>query len=195
MSVKIILASASPRRKEIMEMAGYEFEIRTCDTAEETSCTQPAEIVKDLSAIKARAVMDITDENEAIVIGADTIVWNDGKVLGKPKNEEDAYAMIQSISGKSHEVYTGVSIIKKENGQITKKSFAVCTKVYVNELTHQQILDYLATNESYDKAGGYAVQGIFSRHISKIEGDYFNVVGLPISKVYEELIEIYCTII
>ena len=189
MSVKIILASASPRRKEIMEMAGYEFEIRTCDTAEETSYTKPDEIVKDLSAIKARAVMDITDENKAIVIGADTIVWNDGKVLGKPKDEEDAYAMIQSISGKCHEVYTGVTIIKKENGQMAEKSFAVCTKVYVNELTHQQILDYLATNESYDKAGGYAVQGIFSRHIGKLEGDYFNVVGLPISKVYEELMK------
>ena len=187
MSEKIVLASASPRRREIMAMAGYKFEVVTCDITEETNCTTPDSIVEDLSHIKAKAVLDLIKDDEVTVIGADTIVWNDGKVLGKPKNEEDAYNMIKGISGKSHEVYTGVTIIKRVNDKVSTKIFSSCTKVFVNELNHQQILDYLVTNEGYDKAGGYAVQGIFSRHIGKIEGDYFNVVGLPISRLYEEL--------
>lgn len=185
---KLILASASPRRRELMEMAGYAFEIQVSHKAEVYTSTDPSEIVKELSLLKAR---DIAQQNEAkdlVVIGADTVVAYQGAILGKPKSKEDAYAMIESFQGDKHQVYTGVAILSYDTqGNETVVNCAVKTDVYVNPMTDEEIWRYIASDNVMDKAGSYGIQSGFAIHIEKIEGDYFNVVGLPISFIYEEL--------
>ena len=146
----------------------------------------------DLSAQKARYVashylgQNVSDE--FLIIGADTIVYNDNEVLGKPVDRSDAHRMISALSGKSHEVYTGLALVHiKGTQQSIYTSFSL-THVHVNTLSEEEISDYIDGPEHvYDKAGSYAIQGNFSRHITGIEGDYFNVVGLPVNKLYEEL--------
>lgn len=183
---KIILASGSPRRRELMELAGYKFDVIVSDADENTDKTNPEDIVKDLSMLKAQAVeeeLKVKTDNSFFVIGADTIVYSDGKVLGKPKDEEDAFNMIKGLSGNIHQVYTGVTIISKE----VTKSFAVKTDVKVYPMTDEQIRAYIATGEPMDKAGAYGIQGKFAVYVEKIDGDYNNVVGLPISRLRVEL--------
>lgn len=185
---KIILASASPRRRELMEQAGYEFEIQVSHKEETYTSTTPDEIVKELALLKAK---DIAEQNEArnlIVIGADTVVAHKGMILGKPKSKEDAYRMIQGFQGDKHQVYTGVAILSyDENGKEAVINHAVKTDVYVNPMTDDEIWKYIETDHVMDKAGSYGIQSGFAIHIEKIEGDYFNVVGLPISYIYEEM--------
>lgn len=185
---KIILASASPRRRELMEQAGYEFEIQVSHKEETYTSTAPDEIVKELALLKAK---DIAEQNEArnlIVIGADTVVAHKGMILGKPKSKEDAYRMIQGFQGDKHQVYTGVAILSyDENGKETVINHAVKTDVYVNPMTNDEIWKYIETDHVMDKAGSYGIQSGFAIYIEKIEGDYFNVVGLPISYIYEEM--------
>lgn len=184
---RIILASGSPRRKEILEQVGFSFEVHPSGKEEIITKTLPNEIVMELSQQKAKDVAE-QYQGDVIVIGADTIVSNDGEILGKPKDEKNAFEMIQGIQGKAHQVYTGVCIIikdaKKGNKQIL---FAEKTMVQVAEMTKEEIWAYISTKEPMDKAGGYGIQGTFAKYILGIEGDYYNVVGLPIAKIYEVL--------
>ncbi len=185
---KIILASASPRRKELMQQAGYEFEIQVSHKEEVYTSTKPDEIVNELALLKARDIAEHNERKNLIVIGADTVVAYDGCILGKPASKQDAFRMIQSFQGDKHQVYTGVSILSyDEYGKETIVNHAVKTDVYVNEMSDEEIWAYIDSDNVMDKAGSYGIQSGFAIYIEKIEGDYFNVVGLPISYIYEEL--------
>lgn len=190
MSYRIVLASGSPRRKEILAQIGATYDVIVSDCDESTSLTSPAELVKELSYRKAEAVAkDVT--GPVIVVGADTVVAYDGKILGKPKDDADAMRMIALLSGAVHQVYTGVSLIIKEaDGTSNTISFVECSEVEVESLNERQIADYIATGEGKDKAGSYAVQGIFAAHIKGIKGDYFNIVGLPVAGIYKRLYDV-----
>ena len=185
---RIILASASPRRKELMAMAGYEFEVQVSHKEEVYEATEPGEIVKELALLKAKDVASMNEAKSLIVIGADTVVAHNGKILGKPQSEQDAFDMIKGYQGDKHHVYTGVAILDyDENGNERVVNRAVKTDVYVNDMTDEEVWNYIHNDNVMDKAGAYGIQSGFAIHIEKIEGDYFNVVGLPISYVYEEL--------
>ena len=188
---KIILASASPRRRELMMQAGYEFEVQVSHKEETYSSETPDEIVKELALLKARDIAEQNAVKDLVVIGADTVVAYQGAILGKPKSKEDAFAMIQSFQGDKHQVYTGVAILSyDEEGNETVVNHAVKTDVYVNSMTDEEIWKYIESDNVMDKAGSYGIQSGFAIHIEKIEGDYFNVVGLPISYIYNILKEI-----
>ncbi|MDO5403760.1 MAG: Maf family protein [Eubacteriales bacterium] len=186
--MKLILASGSPRRKELLEQIGLEFEVITSNADENTESASPDEIVCDLSRLKAMGVFNQLnkkkDAQEYAVIGADTIVYFNGKVYGKPVGEQMAYDMINSLSGNVHQVYTGVTVVCS-NGKV--KSFAEKTDVEVCAMSEKEILDYIKTKEPFDKAGGYGIQGAFAAFVKGIKGDYNNVVGLPVSRLYQEL--------
>ena len=190
MKYRIVLASGSPRRKEILAQIGATYDMMVSDCNESTAVTEPAELVKELSYKKAEAVAkDLT--GPVIVIGADTVVAYDGSILGKPKDRADAKRMISMLEDDVHQVYTGVSlIIKEETGATNVITFAECSEVSVDAMTDRQIEAYLDTSEGNDKAGSYAVQGIFAAHIKGIKGDYFNIVGLPVAGIYKRLYEI-----
>ena len=188
---KIILASASPRRKELLAQAGYEFEIQVSHKEENYTSTMPDEIVKELALLKAEDIANANKKENLVVIGADTVVAYDGRILGKPETKEHAFQMIQSFQGDKHQVYTGVAILNyDEEGNETVINHAVKTDVYVNPMTDEEIWRYIHSDNIMDKAGSYGIQSGFSIHIEKIEGDYFNVVGLPISYIYEALKQI-----
>lgn len=191
MQKKMILASASPRRSELMAQAGYTFEVQVSHKEEVYQSTEPDEIVKELSLLKARDVAQQYAKADTIVIGADTVVAYQGKILGKPKDLEDAFRMIKSFQGDCHQAYTGVAILVYDSeGNCTVKNHAVRTDVYVNPMTDDEIYSYINSDSVLDKAGAYGIQGRFAIHIEKIEGDYYNVVGLPISYIYEQLKEV-----
>lgn len=181
--MKLVLASKSPRRSEILKNAGIDFVVRVADADESiTEGTKPEDAVVILAARKAMAVERA--ENE-IVLGADTIVVLDNKILGKPKDRENAFDMLRSLSGRAHSVFTGVCAIG-DKGSIT---FAEETKVEFYPLTDEEINDYIDSGDCYDKAGSYGIQGLASKFIRGINGDYFNVVGLPISSIYEKILK------
>lgn len=188
---KIILASASPRRRELLEQLGIPFTVRVSSVEEVMAKTEPSELVMDLAAQKAAAVMkEVRREQtagELLVIGADTVVealtLEGGKILGKPQSEEEAFSMLQMLQGREHKVYTGVSLCRKDKTH----SFFEVTKVFVYEMTDREIWDYIKTGEPMDKAGAYGIQGRFAAYIKGIEGDYNNVVGLPAGRLYQEL--------
>ena len=181
--MKLVLASKSPRRSEILKNAGYDFMVRVAD-ADETipDGTKPEDAVVFLAARKAMAVDRADDET---VLGADTIVVLDDKILGKPKDREDAYNMLKALSGRVHSVFTGVCII--ENGK--SMTFAEETQVEFLPLSDEDICMYINTNDCYDKAGAYGIQGYASKFVRRIDGDYFNVVGLPISAIFEKFLQ------
>lgn len=181
---EFVLASASPRRKELLNQIGIKFRTCTSKKEEEILRNKPEDIVKDLSYTKARDVYE-RGNRDAIVIGADTIVVVDEEVLGKPKDEAEAFAMIKKLQGDIHQVYTGVSIIWQQNNNIHVSSFVAMTEVELYYMSDEEIRKYIATSEPYDKAGGYAIQGYFARYVKQIKGDYNNVVGLPIGKLYQ----------
>ena len=205
---RIILGSASPRRRELLEQIGISFEVRVSDKEEVYHSLIPEEIVKELALSKAENVADDLREKQeqvkqisfdkknnvlldTIVIGADTIVVSDGSILGKPKDEADAVRMIRSLQGRSHKVYTGVAILDYDDeGKRKSVVHAVETEVFVNPMSDEEIREYAATGEPLDKAGAYGIQGQFSAYIERIDGDYYNVVGLPVSYVYRQLKEI-----
>lgn len=190
MQKRLILASASPRRREIMEQVGMEFEIMVSHKEEVYESTEPAEIVKELALLKANDIAEQVECKNVTIIGADTVVAHSGKILGKPKNDEEAFEMIDGIQGENHQVYTGVAIVSYDNdGNKNVINDAVETKVFVHTMNRKEILAYLATGEHKDKAGSYAIQGRFAPYIDKIEGDYYNVVGLPISYIYQAIKE------
>lgn len=180
--MKIILASNSPRRKELLEQAGVDFEVKSADVEEITTKSMPNEVVEELSLIKARTIA--ANNPNRIVLAADTVVAYDGKILGKPKNEADAFRMLKALSGNAHEVYTGVTIIDN-NGDIN--TFSECTEVVMYNNSDELINAYIATREPMDKAGAYGIQGKGAVLIESIKGDYNNVVGLPLARVCREL--------
>lgn len=183
--MKLILASASPRRKELLGKIGLEFNIIPAKGEEVVTKNLPWEVVEELSFQKAKEIADMQME-ECIVIGSDTIVAKGEKIMGKPKDEADAYQMLSEIAGDVHQVYTGVTLIRtgKEPKVIT---FAEKTDVHLYPMSDEEIYAYIATKDPKDKAGAYGIQGDFAIHVKGIEGDYYNVVGLPIGKVYQEL--------
>lgn len=179
---KIILASSSPRRKELLTTAGVEFEIHVREVDESIPVgTLPADAAVMTATKKAKAVAG--DFADCIVIGADTIVVCDDKILGKPENSADAARMLRMLSGREHEVITGVCLIKGEE----MRSFAKISKVKFYELSDDEINAYVATNEPNDKAGAYGIQGLGCTLVEGIEGDYFNIVGLPVASVVREI--------
>lgn len=180
---KIVLASKSPRRSEILKNAGFDFTVRTQD-ADETlpDGISPEEAVMLLAERKAKAVE--RKENE-IVLGADTVVVLEEKILGKPTSEETAFEMLKSLSGRTHSVYTGVFAILNDGA----RKFCVKTDVEFLEISDREIEEYISTEEPFDKAGAYGIQGFASKFVKRINGDYFNVVGLPVSTIYENILK------
>lgn len=179
---RIILASASPRRRELMELAGYDFEVICADIVEIVSeNATPQEAVMSLALQKAQAVA--AEHKEAVVIGSDTVVALDGKILGKPHSEQEACEMLRLLSGKTHKVFTGVAIVCGDK----VKNFFDETVVEFYSLGDEEIKKYVATGEPMDKAGAYGIQGKGSVLVKKINGDFFNVMGLPIAKLYREM--------
>lgn len=189
---KIILASQSPRRRELLTQIGLEYTVCPSTVEEHITGTDPVEVVKELSFQKAEDVAKKANEEtptgSSLVIGADTIVVYEGKILGKPKDREDAVRMLAMLQGKTHSVYTGVSLLFSQEGILNKTiNFAEETKVTMYPLTQEEISWYVDTKEPMDKAGAYGIQGFGARFIEKIQGDYNTVVGLPVAKIYQEL--------
>lgn len=186
----VILASGSPRRKELLERMGLEFEIRVSGKEEVQNGDTPEQIVEGLSRQKAQDVAEQAAEGNALVIGADTIVVCDGQIMGKPCSEEEACRMIERLQGRTHQVYTGVTVTDIDNGRKNKISydtFSCCTQVKVFPMEEKEIRRYVALGESMDKAGAYGIQGGFGMYVERIEGDYNNVLGLPISALYQKI--------
>lgn len=199
-NTKIILASASPRRKELLAKIGVDFEIITSDIEENTTQVKPDKIVEELSYIKAEDVFKKVVENlenikekYLMIIGADTVVSKDNVIMGKPKSKTDAFQMIKGIQGNTHQVFTGVSMLiyNVETKKCSEKIFAECTDVTVFEMTDKEITEYLSVGDYSDKAGAYGIQGAFGLYVEKIDGDYDNVVGLPVARLYHELKELF----
>jgi septum formation protein len=180
--VKIILASASPRRQELIKMITEDIIVNPCDCDETIkSGLVGREIAEYLSKIKGEAVKE--EFKNDIIVSADTIVCLNDNVLGKPKSREDAFLMLRALSGKTHSVFTGVTIIKGEK----QKTFSQETKVTFYDLSDEEICEYVDSGDVYDKAGSYGIQGKGGLLVKGIDGDYFNVVGLPVARLKREL--------
>ena len=179
----IILASASPRRKEILESMGVKINIITADIDENSEKDSFDKIAMEIAEKKCRAVSQkikgVSDIESLPIISADTVVFCDGEIMGKPKDRADAYRMIKKLSGHAHSVCTGICVGVGDRFECS----ASITKVFVDELSEAQIEAYIDSGEPFDKAGAYGIQGLFSKHIQKIDGCYFNVVGLPINEL------------
>ena len=183
--MKLILASASPRRKELLAKTGLAFDIIPAKGEEIITKSIPGEVVMELSYQKAKEIADKQTE-DCIVIGSDTVVAKDNTIMGKPKDKEDAFRMLEMISDDCHQVYTGVTIIRTgENPDVI--TFAEKTDVYLYPISEKDIHAYIESGDPMDKAGAYGIQGDFAVHVKGIEGDYYNVVGLPVGRVYQEL--------
>lgn len=183
---RIVLASASPRRKELLEKLGLTFEVDPSGDAEEAaSGLEPHELAKAISLAKAKAVA--ARHKDAIIIAADTFGVLRGKVIGKPRNAAEAHEMLGRLSGKVHSVITGFTILDSDSGRTATQS--VETRVRIKKLTPEEIDAYVKTREPLDKAGAYAIQGIGAVIVDRIEGDYYNVVGLPLGALAESLKE------
>ena len=186
--LRLILASASPRRDELLNTAGLFHEVMVSGANEDVAQTNPRTLVELLSAKKAQEVCGrITSEDDFAVIGADTVVFIDGAILGKPAGPEDAKRMLRMLSGRAHHVCTGVTLHGRIDGNERVRTFSEVSTVHVDHLTEQEIASYVDSGEPLDKAGAYGIQGAFCKHVTRIEGDYFNIVGLPVSRVYREL--------
>lgn len=175
-----------------MTSAGFEFEIIPAEGEERYTETAPDGITMALSRGKAEEVFAREagkTSGQLLVIGADTVVSCDGEILGKPKDPDDAFRMLRLLSGRTHQVYTGVTLILSEGPgtPVRKKSFFERTDVIFHALTDEEIMAYVRSGDPLDKAGSYGIQGSFGKHIRKIDGDYYNVVGLPIQRIYMEL--------
>lgn len=178
----IILASASPRRKEIFTLADLSFEVLPSSVEEVVTKEIPHEVVMELASQKAWDIWEKT-QKDRMVVGADTVVACDGKILGKPKDEEDAFKMLSMLSGRTHQVYTGVSLIWKDR----EHTFYEETEVTFYPMTEEEISKYISTKEPMDKAGAYGIQGKAAAFIRGICGDYYNVVGFPIARFLQEV--------
>lgn len=216
---RVILASGSPRRKELLAMIGVEFEVISGNQEENYKSTQPAEIVKELALMKAEYVATkIAKEykKEFLVIGADTIVVLDNQIIGKPADEAEAFEMLYRLQDRSHDVYTGVTLLdysfdkcNKNKDELEDKlmnqeesicndvglrkkaiNFTVKTKVNIDKIGDEEIRDYIRSGDPFDKAGGYGIQGRFAVFVKGIEGEYYNVMGLPVASLYKKVKEL-----
>ena len=197
--MKYILASASPRRKELLTQAGIEFEVVPSSVEETITKTVPSDIVMELSRQKAQDVdTKLSSDNgqngngsyqdNYTVIGADTVVVYRDEILGKPADKAEAYDMLSMLADRTHQVYTGVTLIVHKNGKKTTRSFYEKTDVTFYPIAREDLHAYVESGEPLDKAGAYGIQGAFAIHVKCIQGDYFNVVGLPLGRLYQELI-------
>ena len=183
---QIILASSSPRRRELLEKAGVHFQVMPSQEEERIENKEPAQIVENLSWQKAASVASKADR-DVIVIGSDTLVAYEGKVLGKPRDEEEAVETLKLLQGNTHQVYTGVTVIVRDKEEEITKTFSRRTDVTFYPVDEKEIRDYVATGDPMDKAGSYDIRGDFSVYIKEIYGDYNNVVGLPVSMLFWEM--------
>ena len=200
---KLILASASPRRRELLEQIGLEPEVVIAHADEQTDITKPDKMVEELAERKCLASAgflenSVSPDKEYYVLGADTVVVCEEKILGKPKDPEDAVNMLRFLQGRTHRVYTGVCLLHMTvDDEIPagdpeqKRVFSVFTEVSVDPMTEEEIRIYVNTGEPMDKAGAYGIQGQFARHTGSIRGEYANVVGLPVYAVYKALRELH----
>lgn len=185
MNKELILASASPRRIELLHQIGLQARVEPSHVEEHITKSDPGEVVMELSAQKAAEVAERLGRKDTVVLGADTIVVYGGEIFGKPKDAADAERMLKCLRGNVHQVYTGVTVVDGETKKI--HSFFEKTDVCVYPMDEAEIARYVAGGDSMDKAGAYGIQGEFSAFIKGIHGDYNNVVGLPVGRVYQEL--------
>lgn len=184
--LKIVLASSSPRRKHLLEQIGLDFKVHTPSWDEVDTVSNPRLRVMENALRKAQSVMDEVDAD--IIIGADTVVYIDGTILGKPNDRQDAFRMLQKLSGKVHRVFTGLAVLSRGSGTPVVRS--EMTLVHFKHLTDDEINAYIESGEPMDKAGGYGVQGLGAVFVDRIIGNYDNVVGLPVSLLYDILREL-----
>ena len=185
----VVLASASPRRTELLEQGNIKHVVMPSHCEEVITSQVPSQVVEELSVQKAEDVYqqyETENTGDFLVIGSDTVVAADGKILGKPKDKEEAFQMISMLQGKAHQVYTGVTLLIKKDGKKIRKTFHECSDVHVYPMCKEEIREYIATGEPMDKAGAYGIQGRGGLFVSSIEGDYFNVMGLPLCRLSHE---------
>lgn len=188
----IILASKSPRRRELLQLLGFDFSIIVSDADETIAAMSPADTVCVLSSRKAMAVWmnelpKLGNTSNKLVIGADTIVACKDTILGKPVNEAEAREMLLRLQGDTHEVYSGVTLVWEKDGKLQKHTFFACTKVVFYPMSEDEIQAYIATGDCMDKAGAYGIQSKAAPYVKEIMGDYNNVVGLPAAMLYQEM--------
>lgn len=185
--MKYILASASPRRRELLTQAGIEYTVIPSEVEERITKAIPSDVVMELARLKAEDVFNKHGNEDCTVIGADTVVVYRNEILGKPSDEDEACDMLSMLSDRTHQVYTGVAMVSVKQGKKEVRTFYECTDVTFYPISREEIAAYAATGDPLDKAGSYGIQGPFAVHIRGIEGDYNNVVGLPIARLYQEL--------
>ncbi len=188
--MRYVLASGSPRRRELLSKLIPSFEVIPSKGEENPKGEMPSDIVKELSFQKASEIFHklLMDSNDRlVVIGSDTVVSYNHRVLGKPADNYEAAEMIRCLQGNSHSVFTGVTVFYTKDGQEKSFSFSECTKVFVSVMSDEEIGDYVASGEPMDKAGAYGIQGQFAKFVTGIDGDYYNVMGLPVARLYQEL--------
>ena len=185
----IVLASGSPRRKELLAKTGLKFSVVVSGGEEKAETSDPAETVEKLSLDKASAVADLlqAEKEPQLIIGADTVVARDGEILGKPSDREDAFRMLWKLQGQTHQVYTGVTLLLKKKHTWQAHTFSEKTDVQFYPVSREELLAYIETGEPMDKAGSYGIQGGFGIYVKGICGDYNNVVGLPVGRLVYEL--------
>ena len=185
----IVLASGSPRRKELLAKTGLKFSVVVSGGEEKAETSDPAETVEKLSLDKASAVADLlqAEKEPQLIIGADTVVACDGEILGKPSDREDAFRMLWKLQGQTHQVYTGVTLLLKKKHTWQAHTFSEKTDVQFYPVSREELLAYIETGEPMDKAGSYGIQGGFGIYVKGICGDYNNVVGLPVGRLVYEL--------
>lgn len=189
---RIVLASASPRRRELLSQIGVEFEVKPADGEERIISTEPSKVVEELSGQKAMFTAKALEKENGhvpegcIVLGADTIVSYEGRILGKPSDEEDAIQMLSMLQGNTHQVYTGVTVLKEKQGSWKSHTFFECTDVIFYPVTREEIVEYVNSGDPMDKAGSYGIQGVWGAYVKGIHGDYNNVVGLPVARLIYE---------
>lgn len=183
--MELILASASPRRKELLEKIGLPFTVQPAKGEERITQKSPAAVVMELSRQKAEEIAAAQTE-DCIIIGADTVVARGDKIMGKPKDAADAKQMLRSIADDCHQVYTGVTLIRT-GAHPQSVTFQEKTDVFLYPISDAELDAYIASGDPMDKAGAYGIQGNFAIYVKRIAGDYYNVVGLPIGRVYQEL--------
>ena len=186
--MKIYLASASPRRRELLMQIGLEFEVLVSNVQEKITAVEPGKVVEELSEQKAMDVFHSIDESEEeiLVIGADTVVAAGSSILGKPAGLKDAAEMLGMLSGNTHQVYTGVTLCYRNAGKVQIKTFHEMTKVTFYPMSDKEISRYVSSQDCMEPAGAYGIQGFCARYIKGIEGHYKNVVGLPVGRLYQE---------
>ena len=185
---QLILASGSPRRKELLQQIGMEFQVIPSKKEEVITGTIPSEVVQELAKQKAEDIADNLKQTGIIVLGADTVVALGQQIMGKPANEAEALEMLKQLQNNTHQVYTGVALCTwNSDGTFHTKTFYEVTDVQIYPMTEEEIRSYIASGDPMDKAGSYGIQGAFAAFIKGIVGDYNNVVGLPIGRVYQEL--------